>query len=154
LREADPQAATAQRLHDGRALRLTFPVSVAPLPWAQAQLACFLRQEGRQAPAIIGRAELLLEELVTNVVQHGGVADPAAQLSLLATLGPDRSCHLVFEDPGAPFDPVEAAVPARPSCLEEARIGGLGLVLLQRMARDLMHERLPEGRNRLSFRLA
>lgn len=150
---AEPAAARAQLSTDGRALRLTFPVSVGPLPWAQAQLAGFLRDRGGQTPATIGRAELLLEELVTNVVRHGGVADPAARLSLTASIGCDRSCRLVFEDPGRPFDPAGAALPAPPARLEEARVGGLGLVLLRRMARDLAHERLPEGRNRLSFRL-
>lgn len=149
---AEPEAPAAVLAEDG-ALRLTMPVGLAALPWAQARLAEFLRARG-QPDRSIGRAELLLEELVTNVINHGHVSDPAAQVSLLAAVEPDDGCRLTFEDPGQPFDPASARPAGRPTRLEEARIGGLGLVLLQRMAQDFDYARLPDGRNRLSFRIS
>ncbi len=100
----------------------------------------------------VGRAELLLEELVMNVINHGALAEPeSAVLTLEAEIEANGACRMTFEDPGRPFDPVSAALPGQPSRLEEARIGGLGLVLLRRMARELIYLRLPDGRNRLTF---
>lgn len=125
---------------------------MAALPWAQRAVAGFLCDQ-RQAERLVGRAELLVEELIANVIHHGGITDPAARLGLTIELEARGGCRLIFEDPGRAFDPVAAALPPRPARVEDARIGGLGLVLLQRMARDLAYERLPEGRNRLSFRL-
>lgn len=134
-------------------LVITLPATLEAIPPAQARLGAFLRARGAGA-RIVGRAELLLEELVTNVIRHGGLAAPeAARLTLAATIGPGQACRLVFEDPGRPFDPAAAALPDLPTRLEEARIGGLGLVLLQRMARDLDYVRLPDGRNQLTLLL-
>lgn len=137
---------------DGRTLLLRFPVRVGCLAWAQAAATRFLQRHGRDE-RLIGRAELLLEELATNVVNHGAVIDPEAQFVVSLAVEDGGGCHLVFEDPGRPFDPVGAVLPVHPARLEEARIGGLGLVLLRRMARDLAHVALPGGGNRLSFRL-
>lgn len=138
---------------DGHGLVLRFPVRIGALGWVQNQAAGFLRRQG-VAEQLVGRAELLLEELVTNVINHGAVTDPAARFTVTLAVQPDGGCDIVFDDPGRPFDPAAAVLPDRPARLEEARIGGLGLVLLRQMARDLRHETRPDGGNRLSFRLA
>lgn len=130
---------------------VTLAATLLALPPAQERLAGFLRASG-VPERTVGRAELLLEELVANVISHGELAAPkSAALSLEAEIEPDGACRLTFEDPGRPFDPVSAGLPGQPSRLEEARIGGLGLVLLRRMARELIYLRLPDGRNRLTF---
>ncbi|MBX9698862.1 MAG: ATP-binding protein [Acetobacteraceae bacterium] len=137
----------------GTPLCLALPATLAALPSAQARLAEYLRAAGLEE-RVVGRAELLLEELVTNVIRHGGLAAPeSARLTLTAAIGPDRACRLVFEDPGEPFDPLAGTLPQPPRRLEDAPLGGLGLVLLRRMAQDLAYARLPEGRNRLTLRL-
>lgn len=133
-------------------LHLVLPASIEALPAAQARLAAYLAAAGLGA-RIAGRAELLLEELVTNAIRHGGLAGTDATMSLHAAIAPPGGCRLTFEDPGPPFDPSAASPPEPATRLEEARIGGLGLVLLHRMARDLVYERLPEGRNRIAFSL-
>lgn len=135
-------------------LVLSLAATLDALTATQERLSAFLRRAGL-APRIVGRAELLLEELVTNVINHGGLAAPAAaDLRLEAVAEPGGACRLTFEDPGQPFDAAAATPPGLPARLEDARPGGLGLVLLQRMASDLAYERLPTGRNRLTFRLA
>ncbi len=154
--ESDPArpagAPEATASADGRELVLRFPVRLADLAWAQERASGFLRGQG-VADRLVGRAELLLEELVTNVINHGAVTDPAARFAVTLAVEPDGGCRIVFEDPGRPFDPAAAVLPNRPARLEEARIGGLGLVLLRQMARELRHEALPGGGNRLGFRL-
>ena len=136
-----------------RRLTLTIAPTVQGLAEAQAQLSAFL--QGAALPdKLVGRADLLLEEMMMNVIKHGHIADPAAaRVTLEAVTGPGVSCRLVFEDPGAEFDPTKPTLPLAAARLEEAPVGGLGLVLLRRMARDLAYARLPEGRNRLTLTL-
>jgi anti-sigma regulatory factor (Ser/Thr protein kinase) len=57
------------------------------------------------------------------------------------------------EDGGVPFDPTTVAPrnPVPPASLEDATIGGLGLALVRRFARDLAYQRLANGRNRLGL---
>jgi anti-sigma regulatory factor (Ser/Thr protein kinase) len=78
-------------------------------------------------------AELLVSELATNSVRHGG-SDARAELAMEADVGDDRVRVRVFDD-GEGF---EAARPAKRD-LETA--GGYGLVLVQRLAEDWGVER-------------
>ena len=61
---------------------------------------------------------------------------------------------LTFEDGGVAFDPVAVSDPELPGSIQEAKIGGLGLMLVRKAAADMRYERTPEGRNRLSVTLA
>ena len=152
--ERDAAAAPGPSAVGDQRLVLSLAATLDALTGAQESLSAFLHAAGL-APRIVGRAELLLEELVTNVINHGGLAAPAeAVLHLEALAEPGGACRLTFEDPGQPFDAAAATPHGLPARLEDAQPGGLGLVLLQRMASDLTYERLPAGRNRLTFRLA
>ncbi|NMJ42897.1 ATP-binding protein [Roseomonas sp. JC162] len=128
-------------------LRLSIPASSAGLTAAQPRLRAFLDARGLPG-GIADRAELLVEEAVMNVAMHGAEDAATAQVDLLAEAGPDR-CILVFEDAGRAFDPTAGELKERPLSLADAEPGGLGLVLMRRMTRELAYERLPEGRNRL-----
>ena len=132
-------------------LTLTIEARSPDLAQAQARLAAFLHGAGLPG-VLIGRAELLLEELVMNAIVHGGLAEPAMAppLRLQAEAGPGAACRLVLEDSGTPFDPTAAALPDSAAGLQAARPGGRGLVLLRQMAQGLRYDRLPEGRNRLT----
>ena len=83
-----------------------------------------------------------------NVAMHGAGDTATTLVDLLAEAGPGR-CVLVFEDAGRPFDPTAGDLKERPLSLADAEPGGLGLVLMRRMTRELAYERTPEGRNRL-----
>lgn len=138
---------------DGR-LAFRFAATAPALTGAQARLSSFLDAAGLSA-RIVGRAELLVEELVLNVVQHAGLADPGAEtIGLEAVPMPSGGCRITLDLPGPAFDPTAAALPARPGSIETAEVGGLGLVLLRRLGQDLAYARLPEGRNRVGFSLA
>lgn len=133
-------------------LRLEFGASPAGLSEVQPALREYLEAAGI-AGAIMDRAELLVEEVVMNVFMHGFDDPGDATVELRASVG-GQSCTLVFEDAGRPFDPTAAALPSTPATLEEAEIGGLGLVLLRKLATGLSYERLADGRNRLRLLLA
>lgn len=87
---------------------------------------------------------LCLEEAVQNALSHG-IARRGQPITVKVWL--DRAASgvtIVMEDDGTPFDPLAAALPERPRTLCDARIGGLGLVLIRRFAQRTFYERRSE----------
>lgn len=124
----------------------------ARLPSVEAARGWLLQQleSVDVAPRELFRIELVLEELLMNVVRHGHPR-PAAVDGFSLRLGAQlEGDHLLLclEDDGIAFDPGSAPLPATPATLAEARVGGLGLVLVHKSARSLRHERV-DGLNRL-----
>ncbi|GAC1453150.1 MAG: hypothetical protein PVS2B3_07370 [Steroidobacteraceae bacterium] len=109
--------------------------------------------EQRLAGAARYNTELVFEELVANIVSHG--AADGRELDVRVTLETRAEVIiLTFEDDGAPFDPRGRPDPAPARSLEEARVGGFGLMLVRHAARSLDYARTAEGRNRLTVSLA
>jgi anti-sigma regulatory factor (Ser/Thr protein kinase) len=96
-----------------------------------------------------GDAELVFEEVVSNVIRHGGAAH--IEVSIASA---DRALVLSFEDDGPPFDPLQHPSPVLPKTLEEANVGGLGLFLVRKVSSALHYERTPDARNRLIVTIA
>jgi anti-sigma regulatory factor (Ser/Thr protein kinase) len=85
--------------------------------------------------------QLCLEELVANVVLHGR---PARDVSLAIKVDLcllDNGLEVRVDDTGCPFDPTRAMEPARAHSLDDAPVGGLGLVLVRRFARSIDYRR-------------
>jgi len=97
-------------------------------------------------------AELVFEEVVANVVGHGAPDGHALEVRFTLEISPD-SIILTFDDNGVPFDPRGRADPPPQKSLDEARIGGYGLMLVRHAASSLDYLRTPEGHNRLIVRL-
>lgn len=89
---------------------------------------------------------IVIEELVANLYDHGGVAaDEEVALSLISE---DRAIRLVLVDPGTPFDPRSAAR-GGPS---PDRGGGAGIDIVRAWAVLVDYSRI-EGGNRLELLL-
>ena len=91
--------------------------------------------------------ELIFEEVASNIVRHGcstGEIEAAVRFE-------DGEIVLTFEDDGIPFDPRERPDRALPSSLDEAPVGGLGLVLLRTIVTRMSYERTRRGRNLLTL---
>jgi serine/threonine-protein kinase RsbW len=86
--------------------------------------------------------ETCAEELLTNIVKHGGKSLPDIDLTL--KLHPDR-IELVVEDDGRPFDVAAAPVHVVDAPLAEVEPGGLGIQLIRSFADDLRYERAGRG---------
>lgn len=118
------------------------------------ELARALGELGRwlDANGIAGRprfqAELVLEELVTNVIRHGYDDQGAHPVDVTLSATPEDLIMVVSDD-GRPFNPLERADPKPPASLAEAHVGGLGIMLVRKAARALSYER-SGGRNRLT----
>ena len=80
------------------------------------------------------QAELVFEEIVTNVVRYG-YDDQELHLVDVAVSLTDDDVVMVVSDDGRPFNPLERAEPELPHTLAEAPIGGLGIMLVRKAAR-------------------
>lgn len=98
------------------------------------------------APQDAARLAVVVEELVMNLFDHGGVTGGAGVL--LGIVREAGGVRMLLVDPGSPFDPrscaVEAAIPDRG--------GGAGLALVRAWA-EIVDYRSGEGVNRLELRL-
>ena len=102
--------------------------------------------------AVAGRMMVVLNEVVTNVIRHGRLPPDATIGVELDLEGADLVATV--DDPGPAFDPLAsppAVDPALP--LDDRPIGGLGLFLARRLARELTYRR-EHGHNRLTVRVA
>jgi anti-sigma regulatory factor (Ser/Thr protein kinase) len=91
---------------------------------------------------------LVVEELFTNAIRHGGCAglSEAAQVRL----GTGANGVIVeFRDRGNPFDPASAPLPDLTASLQDAGAGGLGIHLVKQLLQDLSYERI-DGWNRMT----
>ncbi len=94
----------------------------------------------------------MFEEITANIVSHG--SPDGHPLEVCVTLEyRGESLVLTFEDNGVPFDPRKRADPPPQKSLEEARIGGYGLMLVRHAASSIDYLRTAEGCNRLTVRL-
>ncbi len=97
-------------------------------------------------------AELVFEEITANIIGHG--APDGHALEVRVSLEASRDwIVLTFEDNGVPFDPRNRPDPPPQRSLDEARIGGYGLMLVRRAATAMDYARTAEGCNRLIVQL-
>jgi serine/threonine-protein kinase RsbW len=89
--------------------------------------------------------DLCLSELVSNVIEHGGAVPVVVE-----AVRESDSLMVTVWDAGRPFDPLQHAAPPLDADLDRVRIGGLGLTLVRRFARELRYAREGDW-NRLSF---
>ena len=96
----------------------------------------------------LARAEICLDELVSNVVRYGGQGARPATLTISLTRE-EKALLLTVEDDGNPFDPRQVPAPVFARSLEEAEAGGRGIFLVRSFADDLRYERRA-GRNQVT----
>jgi anti-sigma regulatory factor (Ser/Thr protein kinase) len=126
-----------------------FPARRDALPQVEAFLAevCAAAGLGRETCL---RVTLLVEELFTNTVVHGHGADSEAPVELDCEVAPGRIA-LVYEDTGPPHDPFAAvASPDPAAAVEDRPVGGLGVLLVSAMARQVEYRRAGD-RNRIAL---
>ena len=96
------------------------------------------------------RLTLVLEELLTNTIEHGFGGDSDAPVHVSLRLDGTR-ITLLYEDAAPPFNPLvddmrQASAIDDP--LEQRPVGGLGLRLIEGFTRDARYA-YADGRNRL-----
>lgn len=105
----------------------------------------------RQLPDnMTARLDLCLNEVLANVVAHGGASARSAPMHLKLASDAARGTALTVSDAGQPFDPTAASMQARPRTLDEAVPGGRGLEMIRRLS-DWVRYRHEDGRNHFTF---
>jgi anti-sigma regulatory factor (Ser/Thr protein kinase) len=127
----------------------TFPARLEVFPRVAAFLERVSAAAGfRRDDAL--RLTLVIEELFTNTVTYGHGGGCEAPVHLALEVAPGRIA-VTYEDTAPPFDPLAVAPPPDdPGPLDARAVGGLGLLLVTRLSRDLAYARV-EGRNRISL---
>ena len=92
--------------------------------------------------------ELVTEEVLMNVAMHAGLASSEPLPVGFSACREAASVVLEFVYRGQAFDPREAPPPRPAASLDDARVGGLGLVLVRRMSSAIDHA-FTDGVNRL-----
>ena len=82
---------------------------------------------------------LSLEEVVSNIVEHGYERQPG-RFSIELHCD-DRALSAMIEDQGKPFDPMQAAIPHDDGTLASRREGGFGLRLVRGLMDDVVYQR-------------
>jgi anti-sigma regulatory factor (Ser/Thr protein kinase) len=118
-----------------------FSADIAPnvqtIPRLTHDVAAFLRSAGVDARAV-HHVSLVVEELLTNILDHGGGSERPASIAL--TVEADRVSGEIG-DWGKPFDPRDAPPPDLTTPLEDRRVGGLGVHLVRRLTTTLDYRR-------------
>lgn len=110
------------------------------------------------ASGVTGRpryqAELVFEEVVLNTIRHGYHDEGAGRVIDVSIVCRPEAIVMTFEDDAPAFDPREQPAPVLPKSLADAREGGLGLMLVRKLASDVQYERTPDRHNRLTVTIA
>ncbi|MDP2241482.1 MAG: ATP-binding protein [Burkholderiales bacterium] len=103
--------------------------------------------------ALVERLVLCLNEVLANVITHGGGKALVAPIRLLLEVRFDQDCSkasVTVSDAGMAFDPLSVPKRILPKTLAEASPGGLGLVMIRRCS-DWLHYRHEDGHNHLTI---
>ena len=94
--------------------------------------------------------ELVLEETLMNVIWHAFGDSPVEHPIELEVEVTPTAVVMRFADDGVAFDPTAVRELARPKSIADAVPGGLGLMLVRKLASSVTYHRL-DGCNRLTI---
>jgi serine/threonine-protein kinase RsbW len=99
------------------------------------------------------RLALCLQEVLANVITHGGRTALSAPIRLLVEIRLEQDCSkasVTVSDAGVAFNPLSIPQRNLPTTLGDAAVGGLGLVMIRRCS-DWLDYRHEDGHNHLTF---
>ena len=129
---------------------LTLPADSAAMAKVQAAVDAFCEtHEMAPRPAYV--LALVVEELVTNVVNHAYKGTRGGPVTVFVG---EEAGAIVGEvsDDGPPFDPTVASTPDTAAALDERPIGGLGVHIVKTLVERLDYAR-DGDRNVVRFRI-
>ena len=126
-------------------------ICLAPDHAAISQVSDFLDScvEEFEIPLRVGYSlKVVADEIFSNIVYYSGAATAEVLFRNEA-----EKITLVFRDDGKPYNPMEADEPDITAGAEEREIGGLGLLMVKKMA-EQVHYAYAEGKNQLTVILS
>lgn len=125
-------------------------LSLTPGPQAIPQALAWLEslaQQHQWPPHLAFKLRLCLDEALTNIVEYGFVNKPACTTPgqiAVSVSAEGRRLALDIVDNGVAFDPTQGLPSALATSLDEARVGGHGLRLMQHYLEDIDYRRVNE----------
>jgi serine/threonine-protein kinase RsbW len=134
------------------ALERRFPGRPEDLSRAMTELGSFLESAniGGHAAYV---ANLAFEELATNTLKYGYDDNARHEIVLRVEVKPGVGIRLSVQDDGHAFDPLEFPEPRVDLPAEERAPGGLGILLVRKLA-DRMEYRRADGRNEVTVEIS
>ena len=126
------------------ALLIPMLADIGGLELARLQARQFLENNGVDEHALTA-VELVLEEALTNVLRYGYDAPGPRDIAVDLQVDLDEVQVLVIDN-AKPFDPLEADAMLLPDSLDDAQVGGLGLLMIRNTASRMSYEHR-DGRN-------
>jgi serine/threonine-protein kinase RsbW len=105
--------------------------------------------EQRLPASVVNALNVVLDEAVSNAVNHGYAAGVRGEIAVRLRRRPD-TVLVEVEDDGKPFDPLQAPPPDLTLPLEQRPIGGLGIHLIRNLMDEVAYARV-DGRNVLKM---
>lgn len=129
-------------------LQLTLANDLAEIPRLADAVETFCEPFGPSTKDLLS-LQLALEELVTNIINHG-YTDGQAHTFTVALSAQDGGIRAVITDDASAYDPlardeVDTSLP-----LEDRAIGGLGVHLVKKLM-DVSHYERRDGKNILTI---
>ncbi len=98
------------------------------------------------------RANLVLEEVLTNIVKYAFEDGSVHEISVLLAVR-DTDLVIRFVDDGREFDPLAVPPPAKKASIEDISVGGLGVHLVRQNVNSMQYSR-DRFRNVLETRIS
>lgn len=98
---------------------------------------------GVPAKAVM-HVNLMLDELITNVIQYGYANSPTGEVRIDVNLRPG-TLEVLLTDHAFAYDPLQARAPDLESDIEEREVGGLGVHFVRTLADEVAYERVADG---------
>ncbi len=122
------------------------PLFLSRYPATEAGLTAVLTDYDRLAETtrwtstVSGSLRLVLEELICNIVDHGGQSPDQGwfAIRIVEAVG---SIELVIDDAGVAFDPTQCPPPDTDASLEDRDPGGIGIHLIRSIAEAFRYQR-------------
>jgi sigma-B regulation protein RsbU (phosphoserine phosphatase) len=145
-----PRGVTASRHTHGEQWLVEPELSPSGIRAARQWLRTILAARG-VATSRVNDAELVGEELLTNIVRAAGADGGKTRVSMEVKLTP-AEIVMTMRDNGLGFDPLSRASPNLDAEIEDRDVGGLGVHLVRELAADCRYERIDDT-NVLTIRL-
>ena len=134
-------------------LLIPMTADIGGLEIARLQARQFLENNHVDEHTVAG-VELIIEEAVTNTLRYGyEVTDADEHIVELDLQIEPLEVRLLIVDDAQAFDPMDADALLLPETLDDAQVGGLGLLMIRNTASSMAYERR-DGCNRFQLTVA
>ncbi len=129
---------------------MNFDATLEALPAMLLFIRRFFQKEGVES-AFIRKVELASEEALVNTITHGYREEEKGQLQIACERRKEKEFEVEISDNGLPFNPLEYEFQSNHLVpIEERKIGGLGIMMMRRICKEMIYERLGD-KNRLKL---